>query len=196
MVNPGHPSKGCTTCKLRRIKCDETQPECLKCASSKRMCLGYDGQKSNDPYSDEKQLRARVRQSGVRSLQTTCRDLAQHVDAERTIIYQKRPPESGLIQRLQLTQMNGAGRAIQCAIEAMEAGLESLQEPSQTFEARRKLQNKYRSAIHNLRSMVSSNSSSKISFIPTYMFALYEVSPVILLPYDILIFPDDSQPRP
>jgi hypothetical protein len=187
MVNPGHPSKGCTTCKLRRIKCDETQPECIKCASSKRMCLGYDGQKSNDPYNGEKQLRAGVRQSGARSLQIACRDLAQHVDVERTVIYQKRPPESALIQRLQLTQMDGADRAIQCAIEAMEAGFQSIQEPSQTFEARRKLQKKYQSAIHNFRSMVSSTSSSQISYIPAYMFALYEVSSVILLPFEINI---------
>jgi len=32
---------GCVTCKLRRIKCDETQPACLNCSRSRRDCGGY-----------------------------------------------------------------------------------------------------------------------------------------------------------
>lgn len=32
---------GCATCKLRRLKCDETKPECLKCVTSGRKCEGY-----------------------------------------------------------------------------------------------------------------------------------------------------------
>ncbi|KAN0089798.1 hypothetical protein V8E51_018377 [Hyaloscypha variabilis] len=34
------PSGGCQTCKLRRIKCDETQPVCGKCKKSQRVCYG------------------------------------------------------------------------------------------------------------------------------------------------------------
>lgn len=40
MVNHG-PSKGCATCRLRRVKCDEGLPACSRCTKAKRLCLGY-----------------------------------------------------------------------------------------------------------------------------------------------------------
>ncbi|KUJ15020.1 uncharacterized protein LY89DRAFT_720432 [Mollisia scopiformis] len=33
---------GCTTCKLRRVKCDENRPFCKKCSGFGRKCGGYD----------------------------------------------------------------------------------------------------------------------------------------------------------
>ncbi|KAK8133259.1 hypothetical protein PG999_001432 [Apiospora kogelbergensis] len=33
---------GCKTCKIRRVKCDEARPSCLKCQSTGRTCDGYD----------------------------------------------------------------------------------------------------------------------------------------------------------
>lgn len=42
MVNPGHPSTGCKSCRLRRILCDSTRPSCQRCVKSHRICLGYD----------------------------------------------------------------------------------------------------------------------------------------------------------
>ncbi|KAH7377490.1 hypothetical protein BKA64DRAFT_648969 [Cadophora sp. MPI-SDFR-AT-0126] len=32
---------GCNNCKNRRVKCDETRPQCLKCVRSGRQCEGY-----------------------------------------------------------------------------------------------------------------------------------------------------------
>ncbi|CAG5180958.1 uncharacterized protein ALTATR162_LOCUS9522 [Alternaria atra] len=32
---------GCSVCKIRRVKCDETKPSCLKCTSTGRTCEGY-----------------------------------------------------------------------------------------------------------------------------------------------------------
>ncbi|KAK3700987.1 hypothetical protein LTR37_015693 [Vermiconidia calcicola] len=32
---------GCVTCKIRRVKCDETKPECNRCTSTGRKCDGY-----------------------------------------------------------------------------------------------------------------------------------------------------------
>ncbi|KAK1461286.1 C6 zinc finger protein [Colletotrichum melonis] len=32
---------GCTTCKIRRIKCDEARPSCARCISTGRKCDGY-----------------------------------------------------------------------------------------------------------------------------------------------------------
>ncbi|KAG9234779.1 hypothetical protein BJ875DRAFT_293666 [Amylocarpus encephaloides] len=34
-------STGCPTCRLRRVKCDETRPACLRCVSTDRICDGY-----------------------------------------------------------------------------------------------------------------------------------------------------------
>ncbi|KAL6821574.1 hypothetical protein V8C40DRAFT_276074 [Trichoderma camerunense] len=49
MVNPGHPSTGCKSCRLRRILCDSTRPSCLRCVKSHRICLGYDDLRQNEP---------------------------------------------------------------------------------------------------------------------------------------------------
>lgn len=37
---------GCSTCKSRRIKCDEHKPECLRCLKSGLTCSGYDSSDS------------------------------------------------------------------------------------------------------------------------------------------------------
>ncbi|TVY13592.1 Transcriptional regulatory protein moc3 [Lachnellula arida] len=40
--NSGPKSRaGCITCKIRRVKCDETKPCCDKCVSTGRTCDGY-----------------------------------------------------------------------------------------------------------------------------------------------------------
>ncbi|KAK0612797.1 hypothetical protein B0T17DRAFT_593081 [Bombardia bombarda] len=41
MVYGGKPSRGCRTCRTRRIKCDEGKPTCKRCEKSKRECGGY-----------------------------------------------------------------------------------------------------------------------------------------------------------
>ncbi|KAJ9496915.1 hypothetical protein H2202_007692 [Exophiala xenobiotica] len=40
MVYKG-PSRGCYTCRKRRVKCDETRPECGNCKKRKQPCPGY-----------------------------------------------------------------------------------------------------------------------------------------------------------
>ncbi|KAG0647247.1 Aspercryptin biosynthesis cluster-specific transcription regulator atnN [Hyphodiscus hymeniophilus] len=44
---------GCSTCKARRIKCDETRPNCLRCARFGRQCAGYE---SDKPAGEPKPL--------------------------------------------------------------------------------------------------------------------------------------------
>ncbi|KAF7916443.1 uncharacterized protein EAE97_012103 [Botrytis byssoidea] len=36
------PKNGCNTCKLRRVKCDETKPGCTRCQNFGRVCDGYE----------------------------------------------------------------------------------------------------------------------------------------------------------
>ncbi|KAK7430697.1 hypothetical protein QQZ08_002741 [Neonectria magnoliae] len=38
---PGR-SKGCNTCRKRRVKCDETKPTCVRCTKAGYECLGYE----------------------------------------------------------------------------------------------------------------------------------------------------------
>ncbi|KAL3472889.1 hypothetical protein BJX99DRAFT_206543 [Aspergillus californicus] len=35
-------SAGCNTCRRRKVKCDETKPECLRCTRYGHQCTGYD----------------------------------------------------------------------------------------------------------------------------------------------------------
>ncbi|WXC60749.1 hypothetical protein SNK03_006632 [Fusarium graminearum] len=45
---------GCTTCKIRHLKCDETKPECLRCVKDKRTCDGYEAPKRYKPRKKKK----------------------------------------------------------------------------------------------------------------------------------------------
>ncbi|KAJ5212591.1 uncharacterized protein N7498_004237 [Penicillium cinerascens] len=41
MVGVGGRSKGCKTCRRRRVKCDEVKPHCERCRKAKLQCEGY-----------------------------------------------------------------------------------------------------------------------------------------------------------
>ncbi|KAK1674958.1 hypothetical protein BDP55DRAFT_553495 [Colletotrichum godetiae] len=36
--------KGCTPCRIHRVKCDETRPACRRCSITGKVCDGYDGE--------------------------------------------------------------------------------------------------------------------------------------------------------
>ncbi|KAL2064216.1 hypothetical protein VTL71DRAFT_4710 [Oculimacula yallundae] len=44
---------GCKTCKIRRIKCDEGRPSCLRCTSTGRKCDGYETKLSERVKSED-----------------------------------------------------------------------------------------------------------------------------------------------
>ena len=44
---------GCTTCKIRRVKCDETKPVCQKCTTTGRKCDGYGRQASKNHHLND-----------------------------------------------------------------------------------------------------------------------------------------------
>ncbi|OHE96244.1 hypothetical protein CORC01_08462 [Colletotrichum orchidophilum] len=55
MVYTGKPSGGCKLCRIRKVKCDEAKPFCMRCTKSKRHCPGY-GPVIRDPsksYADK-----------------------------------------------------------------------------------------------------------------------------------------------
>ncbi|KAF2736015.1 hypothetical protein EJ04DRAFT_562785 [Polyplosphaeria fusca] len=60
-------------------------------------------------------------------------------------------------------------------MSAMNAALDSLQQPAQTFAERRKLHQEYQSAIRQLREDLVLSPDAASSYCSTYMFALYEM---------------------
>ncbi|KAI0007979.1 hypothetical protein F4779DRAFT_470735 [Xylariaceae sp. FL0662B] len=58
----GKSKSGCITCKIRKIKCDETQPKCKRCTSSRRECDGYLPQSE---IRSARELREDIRRLGV-----------------------------------------------------------------------------------------------------------------------------------
>ncbi|KAF4460397.1 hypothetical protein FALBO_12814 [Fusarium albosuccineum] len=53
---------GCITCRIRRVKCDETKPECNRCRYSKRVCDGY---LPEDNFMSRRQLADRIKTLSV-----------------------------------------------------------------------------------------------------------------------------------
>ncbi|KAF4995909.1 hypothetical protein FDECE_12638 [Fusarium decemcellulare] len=53
---------GCITCRIRRVKCDETKPECNKCRYSKRVCDGY---LPEDNFMSRRQLADKIKTLSV-----------------------------------------------------------------------------------------------------------------------------------
>ncbi|KAG4433042.1 hypothetical protein IFR05_011481 [Cadophora sp. M221] len=44
---------GCQTCKIRRVKCDETKPSCLRCVRFGHQCDGYSNKSPSKPTSSK-----------------------------------------------------------------------------------------------------------------------------------------------
>ncbi|KAK7540456.1 uncharacterized protein J3D65DRAFT_236029 [Phyllosticta citribraziliensis] len=67
MVYCGKPSKGCHTCRQRKIRCDQQPDGCSQCAKSKRTCPGYRSQLDvmfrNESTRIEKKVKARAKVS-------------------------------------------------------------------------------------------------------------------------------------
>ncbi|KAK8182095.1 uncharacterized protein BKA78DRAFT_57200 [Phyllosticta capitalensis] len=65
MVYCGKPSKGCHTCRQRKIRCDQQPDGCSQCAKSKRTCPGYRSQLDvmfrNESTRIEKKVKARAK---------------------------------------------------------------------------------------------------------------------------------------
>ncbi|KAK7530029.1 hypothetical protein IWX49DRAFT_385261 [Phyllosticta citricarpa] len=65
MVYCGKPSKGCHTCRQRKIRCDQQPDGCSQCAKSRRTCPGYRSQLDvmfrNESTRIEKRVKARAK---------------------------------------------------------------------------------------------------------------------------------------
>jgi hypothetical protein len=77
---------GCSTCKQRKVKCDETKPECLRCTKAGKLCGGYeelkpwlfepqvdlDHETSSDASTKRHRLQATRSTNRLRVIETHC----------------------------------------------------------------------------------------------------------------------------
>jgi hypothetical protein len=189
MVNPGHPSTGCATCRSRRIKCDRAYPICSRCAKSKLVCLGYDSRKPNNQrpasVSTQSQLfrpnsRSKVllpqrvleeQNQWSRLPKTKDHFLTIFAVAARDCTTQSADSES----RLFYFNQSSFGSGVTSNLEIIKASFQSLREPTQTHEVRRKQHEKYGMALRAFREDLSSSPASSELFMAAFLFALYEV---------------------
>jgi hypothetical protein len=175
MVHPGHPSKGCRTCKMRRIKCDEMRPICRKCASSKRICLGYDV-----PQSTTKQ-----------KAPSSTKDIQDAVLLQRKRGFEQLITRPTSIKVISCHTPLGSNNSVkqpsqfEAVHSAIQACFHSLQhDVAQTISQRKQLHNAYQSALRTLRSTMLSASTypSVEPAMAAYSFALYEVRNTTFIP--------------
>lgn len=195
MVNPGHASKGCTTCKLRRIRCDYGRPFCLRCTKSKRICLGYNDQATTShkktgcknvalaihPSAATCQL------SGSRPLSNLSHFRADYGATQSYIdhfCYSMVSNHCGIIVSQLVWANQGRepradrehlGMVVWSLLETLKQAFYSLRQSVQTMKARKDLLQKYGSATRQLREALTAWPGSPALLIPVFHFSLYEV---------------------
>lgn len=195
MVNPGHASNGCTTCKLRRIRCDYGRPVCLNCTKSRRVCLGYilpanishkkpgckNGALMLHPSAATCQLTGLCPLPSLSHSREDDRATPSYIDG----CCHRATLKAGRINvpRLLWSQPDKESRAdrehlgtvVWPMLETLNNAFYSLRQPVQTMEARKGLLQRYGSATRQLREALTIWPFSSALLIPVFHFSLYEV---------------------
>lgn len=197
MVNPGHASKGCTTCKLRRIRCDYGRPFCLRCTKSGRICLGYNSQAKMSRNKAGCRNSALMLHPSAATCQLTglC---PLHVPSLSHYKADDSATQSHLdnlchrvaygnsrmnVYRLVWDQFDKEPRAdrehlgmvVWSMLGTLNYAFYSLRQSVQTMEARKDLLQRYGSATRQLREALTVWPCSSALIIPVFHFSLYEV---------------------
>ena len=197
MVNPGHPSKGCRTCKLRKIQCDLARPACRYCTKSGRVCLGY----------EERQI---IHSTGWQSISSCPSNIPGDNDTPWNIeswiasisllkdllvgTGERNPQE-----RYSFKAMNtkGTNNVAISAISTIRKCLHSLRQTEQSFPNRRALLAEYSTTTSELRATLAVSPYSPALASAAFLFSIYEVCSCFGLSQPILIIDsDDGQHRP
>lgn len=187
MVNPGHPSGACETCKVRRVKCDENRPQCHRCTRSRRTCLGYRSLSTvqkRQHLKREQQISQHHRNSTEAiyrrnmllsaSLQT---DQIAVNFAENFMLVPSSPNLCpGFLDGLEsvLAQSDNHG-LLKNALVCVTITYDSLSEPVETLEERSRLHNRYQAAIRDTRISLCLPRKSISLMTTVFLFALFEV---------------------
>jgi hypothetical protein len=179
MVNPGHSSKGCMTCRRRHIKCDEGRPRCEKCKASKRMCLGYEAQSAKtkmngDQHGQPTEHEAAPARPAHGKYENMFMKSHKRVLPGDSIICGAVDGAFAVDHHDQQSKPYSPHHKDKASIIS---SFVSLRESSHTLEYHRALQTQYRTSIRNLRTQLSTSGGlPEDSYLPAYLFALYEVS--------------------
>jgi hypothetical protein len=171
MVNPGHASKSCMTCKLRKIQCDLAHPLCRHCSKSGRVCLGYGERQTS--YSA---ISATDRQIFLSSSSNIAKqnDTSRHIEASAVAISCLENLLMGISERS--PQEQGVKNMPISAISTIGRCLYSLRQTEQTFQNRRALLADYNNATSELRATLTVSPCSPALASVASLFSIYEVS--------------------
>lgn len=193
MVNPGHASSACDTCKARRIRCDASHPVCQKCVASHRVCLGYTsrinktrarkGRKANDTATGS--ARTRVAHShGALAVQQETEHIAvaeprqglqepEIDEASGLDLYSRNPQIFSAFT--DPGQRKESQDLFEYVVTVLSRGFSSLRTEAQDPSQRKELLASYGELTHRLRSALETSASSNLAG-PIFLLSLYEVS--------------------
>lgn len=173
MVNPGHRSRGCWTCRTRRIKCDESYPACLRCVKSRRICLRHD---NSSPSTSRSEMTLEMARYAHHKVTTKKPHIAYTALIDIASFFTNDSLHVGSLSCLgRPSNPWNPDQFATFTTEVVTLGFHSLQSPSQSAKSRRSLHQKYGLAIHHLRITFLSRPNGTILFTPILLFALYEV---------------------
>lgn len=190
MVNIGSASKGCTTCRLRRIRCDTTRPTCQRCAKSQRICLGYNVSKGRASLPDlcsvpvGKSAPSPISGLPVVTSVSQTIDLHQTSISMGTVLFPGNPMVSSTVSRRTglagypydiRPTVDSPRKAALLVLDVVSNGFSILRRQSQTIDARRIQLAKYHLATRELRNALTIWPASSALFTPVLFFAIYEV---------------------
>jgi hypothetical protein len=174
MVNPGHSSRGCWTCRIKKVKCDEAYPICSKCVKAKRVCLGYTPPKQSRPQSE---VQVRMRGDAFHT-SITYRPHVEHSALKRftSSMSTKGATNAGGVEFLGRMPMQwSTDQVATLTMEVITEGFQSLQSPSQSVQSRTAIHRKYGLALHQLRKALLLRENVQVLFVPVLLFSFYEV---------------------
>lgn len=182
MVYPGHPSRGCRTCKIRRIKCGEGRPCCEQCVRSKRSCLGYDLQASRGGVSQRGLSQTHGQTCNVQFVQPSIQSsistggMTVHFAENFTKRHGFSPSLPGFLAGVQTVLAATAHHGmLQNLLDVFTLGHISLYCQSQTMDDLYSLRGRYKRAIRDTRQSIHYISHSTTLFLMVYLLALYTV---------------------
>ncbi|KAL2843918.1 hypothetical protein BJY01DRAFT_190786 [Aspergillus pseudoustus] len=184
MVNPGHPSRGCKTCKLRKIKCDLGRPACRHCARSGRVCLGYgyDDGEGKIPHYGNCSPMTPDRGSERQSANPPEEDGNDSLDIETTSLLECLLMDASALDTSPGTQLKSFDNVALSAMSTIRRCLRSLRQTEQSLRDRRALLADYGKTTGQMRETLIAAYSSPVESWHTpavasgaFLFSLYEM---------------------
>ncbi|KAK4497691.1 hypothetical protein PRZ48_010344, partial [Zasmidium cellare] len=110
----GRPSRGCRTCKSRRIKCDETRPACQNCVKTNRECPGLPEEvdlifRTENPATRKKPKKGERKGSDDVDV-SEIRNLGDDFDQVQQSVLQSQPAKSSRSSRKGSPPKNGQNK--------------------------------------------------------------------------------------